>query len=88
MSQFNPPKQRGKAFEAAYKKGFAAGLAGEARESSPYVDKPRDKCTMAVSFSRGFVYAWQDGWATGDSQRLAEQEKHRWDRVGKMEGEA
>lgn len=48
------------AFDGAYRKGMIAFRAGEPCES-PYVDRRADWHNM-ITFSRGFIRAWEDGW--------------------------
>ena len=49
-----------------YKKGYAAGLAGDP-QISPYTDKR--KANGRLTWSRAFDCCWHDGWKAGNEQR-------------------
>lgn len=57
----------GAALQAAYRKGFEAGVAGLASDTCPYSD--RRKHDGRLTWSRAFRSAWFDGWAAGASAR-------------------
>lgn len=52
------------ALQGAFRKGYAARMAGEPIEACPYVD--RRKVSGRLTWSRGFIRAWQDGWNHAD----------------------
>ena len=49
------------AFDGAYRKGREAFLACKPISACPYEDKRAPWHNM-VTFSRGFIRAWEDGW--------------------------
>jgi ribosome modulation factor len=56
-----------RALRGAYRKGHETGLNGLAATSCPYIDKRKQ--SGRLTWSRGFITAWHDGWKAGDGQR-------------------
>lgn len=55
------------ALRGAFRKGHEAGLAGSPASACPYEDKRTYR--GALTWSRSFIKAWEDGWERGDDQR-------------------
>ena len=55
------------ALRAAYCKGHGAALAGLSRGDCPYID--RRKSCGRITWSRGFIAAWRDGYDAGELDR-------------------
>jgi ribosome modulation factor len=58
-----------KSFESAKRKGFLAGLQGKSIDECPYEDLRAGKYNNVVTWSRGFIRAWIDGWENGKRRR-------------------
>ena len=56
-----------RALQGAYRKGHAAGAAGEDISACPYSDK-RKLCGR-LTWSRAFNRAWEDGWNAALKER-------------------
>ena len=56
-----------RALRGAFLKGVDAGLAGEPITACPYQDKR--KPSGLISWSRGFIKAWDDGWDYATTNR-------------------
>jgi ribosome modulation factor len=64
-----------KSFESAKRKGFLAGLQGKSIDECPYEDLRAGKYNNVVTWSRGFIRAWIDGWENGKKERLKKEAK-------------
>ena len=59
-----------RALQGAFRKGYDAALAGKSVTACPYDDKRTSR--GALTWSRSFIKAWDDGWECGDAERQKE----------------